>query len=62
MYRIRIDATYSSAVVHCTCGFRDIARDRLEAAYLANGHEKRAHPDQSTTRLLLHRAKKMKHN
>ena len=43
---VRIDATPASAVVICTCGWRDVATSPQVAARMGVEHEARCHPDQ----------------
>lgn len=43
---LRIDATRSSAVVICTCGWRDVATSPQVAARMGVDHEAQCHPHQ----------------
>lgn len=57
MEEISIDATRFAAVVVCTCGWRDIARDRVSAWELAALHLRISHIDLTAARRALQAAR-----
>lgn len=57
MEEISIDATRFAAVVVCTCGWRDIARDRVTAWELAALHLRISHINLAAARRALQAAR-----
>ena len=52
-YRIKLDRSASSVVVTCTCGWRDLALEPLQAQRIAASHEASCHPGQVSARKML---------